>query len=540
MKAITASPEELRKVFSEQYVIPIFQRPYSWEKDECEKLWDDIVDFHDTKSAKDKYFLGNIVLHPLEENENVYAVIDGQQRLTTLLILIKALHSKAGTVVALEECLKIKDSLTAKLTDKLRLNSLVLEDDKKAFYDLVFNDGVNFISSNLVKNYNFFIEKIDQWRHVHNNSAEEFNKLILSLLDSVVLLPIHCDSEDDALTIFETINNRGMSLSDADIFKAMLYGNSSLKQTFIDDWNELEEHENLFRILMHIIRANNNKTDKEIALRSFFDSKSGHLKNVDSVMHSLAIINSIEQEWLYNTDVNVFWYILLTYPNNYWKYPLFVFLHKHGDLNADGEFELPLKYSDNFEQLISETLKYFFIKSVVHNSVNVVKDTAFRVCAAIANGDDYLAEYEKNIGNDRIQFFTNLESSNLGRCRAGIILLAAYLNPKQNKDDFWESFFHKGLHIEHILPQKWADNHDWDKSTAEDKLNTLGNLIPFEKKLNISATNAFFGKKKEHYINSKVQDALDLLQLDAWSLAEVEANHAEKLKRLSAFFGLTV
>ena len=536
MKAISATPEEVRKVFSGRYIIPIFQRPYSWDKEQCEKLWDDIVDFHSSKSAKDKYFLGNVVLHPSEEDENVYSVIDGQQRLTTLLLLIKALHSKAVTVTALEECLKIKDPLTAQLTNELRLNSLVLDGDKKALHEVILYDNLASVESNIVKNYIYFVGKIEEWLHSYNNSAEAFNKLILSLLDSIVLLPIHCESEDDALTIFETINNRGMSLSDADIFKSTLYANCTSKQAFIDDWNSLEDHENLFRILMHIRRAEKGDTSKEIALRSFFNSKSGYLNDVGSVMTSLKIINSIEHSWSGTAHVNILWDILVTYPNYYWKYPLFVFLNKYGAINADGDYELQLDHVEEFNELITETVIYFFIKSVVYNSVNTVKDTTFRVCAAIAAGEKYLAEYEKNIGNDRIQFFANLESSHLGRCQRGIILLAAYLNPRQNHDDFAEAQYQSGFHIEHILPQKWADNNDWDKSVADEKLNTLGNLIPFEKKLNISATNAFFGKKKDHYKHSKVQDALDLLALQAWTPMEVEASQNEKLNRLSAFF----
>src|SRR4051812_8803820 len=106
MKAISADPKTVRKVFSDKYTIPDFQRPYSWEIDQCDKLWDDIVSFYnEKKSSEDKYFLGNLVIH---HSADQFSVIDGQQRLTTLLLLIKALHQKAGTVRALEECLKLK------------------------------------------------------------------------------------------------------------------------------------------------------------------------------------------------------------------------------------------------------------------------------------------------------------------------------------------------------------------------------------------------------------------------------------------------
>ena len=83
---------------------------------------------------------------------------------------------------------------------------------------------------------------------------------------------IKCGDLDDALTIFETINNRGMSLSDIDIFKAQLHKNAGQNsKEFIRRWNEIENNYNdNFRIYMYILRAKDNITDKEIGLRPFF------------------------------------------------------------------------------------------------------------------------------------------------------------------------------------------------------------------------------------------------------------------------------
>lgn len=190
MKAIHADPKEIRKIFSEKYIIPDFQRPYSWEKEQCDKLWEDLIDFYENQSSKDdKYFLGNIVIHPLGD---AFSVIDGQQRLTTLLLLIKAFHSKAGTAVVLEECLRIKDPLTSKLTNELRLDSHVIEDDKKDLYDIVFNNGDNTSDCHLKSNYVDLCQKIDEWWKLNEYSADRLNSLILCFLDQIVLLPIHC------------------------------------------------------------------------------------------------------------------------------------------------------------------------------------------------------------------------------------------------------------------------------------------------------------------------------------------------------------
>ena len=234
MKTITAKPEDIRTIFSREYQIPMFQREYSWEQEQCETLWDDLIDFHNEKDKKDKYFLGNIVVHPIDESEK-FSVIDGQQRLTTLLLLIRALFDNAGTVKALEECLKIKDKLSSELTNNIRLNSDVIEGDKKNLEKIILEGRCDDENSRLNINYDMFKKKISDWKQ--GKTSDELNKLILTFLDNVVLLPILCETEDDALNIFETINNRGLSLSDADIFKSKLYAGieSSKRSEFIDE-----------------------------------------------------------------------------------------------------------------------------------------------------------------------------------------------------------------------------------------------------------------------------------------------------------------
>lgn len=534
MKAIHADPKEIRKIFSEKYIIPDFQRPYSWEKEQCDKLWEDLIDFYENQSSKDdKYFLGNIVIHPLGD---AFSVIDGQQRLTTLLLLIKAFHSKAGTAVVLEECLRIKDPLTSKLTNELRLDSHVIEDDKKNLYDIVFNNGDNTSDCHLKSNYVDLCQKIDEWWKLNEYSADRLNSLILCFLDQIVLLPIHCGSEDDALTIFETINNRGMSLTDADIFKAKLHhasGNS--KDEFVKEWKSLEDHEWLFRILMHIFRAKEGDSTKEIGLRAYFtNSTKNRFSDWKSVMNSLKLIYDIEQNWAPNAQINILWNILYTYPNYYWNFPLYVFLHKYGDFDGES-FELPEERNEEFLQLLEFTVKYFFVKGVVYNSVNYVKDAVFKTCVAIEAEKDYLEEYSKVSKEDIISFNQRIKNKQYGRYLRGLVLLAAYLNPKQDMDDF-DDFLIETHHIEHILPKKWNNYNGWNEETWSNDLNSLGNLIPLEYRLNINAKNEFFNRKKDYYRDSKVQDALDLLSLNDWNPSILHQIQDEKEKRLESFF----
>lgn len=534
MKAIHADPKEVRRIFGDKFIIPDFQRPYSWEIEQCDKFWEDFIDFYNLKASKDeKYFLGNIVIHPVD-NEDGFAVVDGQQRLTTLLLFIKALHQKAGVVKALEECLKTKNPLTSDLENQLRVDSRVIEKDKEHLYDIVFNDGGSTPDNSRLKiNYKYFTDKLAQWWIAENNRTDKLNELILTLLDQVVVLPIHCGSQDDALTIFETINNRGMSLTDADIFKAKLHhaaGNK--KDELVDQWKELANHEWLFRGYMHILRSEEKDTSKEIALRSYF-TKQNRLTDWEKVMKSLKLLNEVTYEWEASDDVESLWTILKTYPNYYWYFPLYVYLHKHGEMTEEG-FSVKPQFVDGLKELIEETVRYFYVKGVVYNSVNAVRDTVFKVCSAIQNNQNYIEEYKKSIGEDCVEFKRRIENNQFGKYLRGLVLLCSYLNKEQNPKDFKNAI--KGnYHIEHILPKKWNNYDGWSYDSWTSHINTLGNLIPLEYNLNISAKNEFFDKKKEYYNDSKIKDALELADISEWSIEACIHNNRIKMERLFNF-----
>jgi hypothetical protein len=95
--------------------------------------------------------------------------------------------------------------------------------------------------------------------------------------------------------------------------------------------------------------------------------------------------------------------------------------------------------------------------------------------------------------------------------------------------------------IEHILPKKWNNFDGWTESTWNENLNTIGNLIPLEKEINISASNEFLKRKKEKYIKSSIQDAKDIaanVPDNGWTPARVDEARSEKMARLNKFFGL--
>jgi len=545
MKAINATPNEIRKIFTESYIIPDFQRPYTWEKEHCHTLWEDVVDFYNGGTDDDeKYFLGNIVVHKTGEK---FAVIDGQQRLTSLLLLIKALHSRAGTYSALQSCYRISNKRDGSLTEELRVKSEVIAEDAENLRKIIFDDIESADNCPLTTNYKLFVERIDEWLRNNGSDSNAFNMLIDTFLDKVVLLPINCDSEDDALTIFQTINDRGISLSDSDIFKAKLYkfAPENKRPQFIENWNSLNNPVWLFRIYMHIIRADADDTSKETALRTFFTNRQWNRLNENNwmmIMESLIKINSVLDNWEEENYgvIDSLWAILETYPNQYWNYPIYVFLHKYGVYSETTGFTLQSDHVAKLETLLKETIKYYFIKGLVDNSVNTIKDITFKVCADIALERDYLPTFNAGITiNDKEIAKSKLDNSSLSRYTRGIIILAAYLNPNQNKTKLADMLWGK-YDIEHILPKSWNNYDGWTEYSHKEYIDCIGNLMLLERKINIKAQNEYLKKKKIQYANSVVQDALDMLNISdsGWTQSAVEERNVIQFERLCDFFGL--
>ena len=131
---------------------------------------------------------------------------------------------------------------------------------------------------------------MDEWWN--KKTSDDRKKALQSFQGNIVLLPIECDSLDDALTLFQIINNRGLQLNDSDIFKADIYRmvSENNREDFVKRWGDLDEHETLFRIHMHILRAEKGDTGKETGLRPYIQKYLDKLKaqgTWDSVVCSL-------------------------------------------------------------------------------------------------------------------------------------------------------------------------------------------------------------------------------------------------------------
>jgi len=557
MKAIQATPEPIEKVLKGyRFVIPNFQRPYAWTTDHCDQLLDDISSFCDNANPKDQYFLGSIVVYPGNENEIMH-VIDGQQRLTTLMILIKGLYEIDVTNDRLEEYLHpLHPSKRGELLrDEMRLKSEVLAGQGKDDYNdfkcvIKKTDNYTSNSSPFLVNYLHLKTKIDEWRN--NKNPKKWSKLVDIFQKQVVLLQLRCDSANDALDLFQVINDRGLPLGDADIFKAKIYSAINIRErdSFIARWGDLENHNAIFKIFSHISRADRKDTSKEMQLRAYISDN--HLqdpsvlaKNWGNLMRSLEICYWLGREENICSDENdksdetIYWKILECCSNDYWQYPLYVFVHKHAKGDR-GKFNLPKKKQKEYLMLLRMTARYFFIKSVVFNTLNSVKQTTYRVCVAIATEQCYTSVYQENLKNrnDIKELNQRLLDCEYGKNLKGLVFINSIPSTQKQRNLYANALF-KGCDIEHILPKKWSQYPRWTNETHERDKNKIGNLIPLESSINRVIKNALFTHKQKEYKKSLVADAVHLSKKRpaSWLPKDVKERQEKSHKKLMKFFG---
>ena len=513
---------------SKPFVIPEYQRPYAWTDEQVETLFEDLWDFTATSGGTERessYFLGSVVSYENEDGEQ--EIIDGQQRITSLFLLLRAIYTKLVATPASERTAeannfigKIEPTIwrTNKLTGTVDFKNILLTSR------VVNNEGNEILRSiletgkadedakdNYSKNYRHFQELFD--KHSTENPLMVY-QFIYALLNQAILLPITADTQDTALTIFSTLNDRGLPLSDADIFKAKIYNQLAPddKKAFIDRWKDLDEQstdanesiQQLFYYNMFYYRAldKDTKTTTPGVRKYYAVNKFERLYKPELLDTLFVILNlwkvvnkgeELEDEaWSKNIKIRQTLDILTSYPNEYWKYPVVIYYVCYRN---EENFET------RFARFLNKLLMELMTKYLMIPTINAVKPDILKLNSAIVASDIPTFEF-KTVDMTQLEPYIQNPNRNVVRM---LLKTLAY----EHQDDLlpakWE--------IEHIFPQKWQTNYfpDEPDATIKEKIEHIGNKLPFEKKLNIVAGNGYFGKKKKDKKDEKIEELTDRL-----------------------------
>lgn len=555
----------IRDKESQKFIIPEYQRPYRWKIDECQTLWDDIINaFYEKKGDKNEkegnekfeYFLGSIV--SFENDHGDLEIIDGQQRITTLTLLFRAFFESLKSEDKKDEQDDFGKFIWKKIRnkgfefDKPYLSSQVITDKDKEELEYILMEDIDIeklrknFKSNYAKNFIFFHEAINDFKLKNARRFEELCDTILS--DTFFVLCVTCDSQESAMTIFNTLNSRGMPLSNADIIKGYIYKNIENKEEFAKKWQEIsskfeeynpkEDMSVLFIQAMHAIRAMNNHTDNTTPSvldfftkinKNNFGAIGGYLVKEDQIKELMKFIETLVYFWaspkIYlKGKAYRYFKILCLYQNDMWKFFVAFLIWRNKDNFIKGEFKD--SFSNEFESNLLELLKAITIKFLNNrSSANEIRDLVFKMNAELNQNINF--SYSKSLLEGFLNNFSSNDKDIKPDARKVKYLLYLYAHLY---DDFSSDIKNYKLEVEHILPKTWqnANFDEWDKITHSEYLEQIGNKILLDKATNIKCANNFFSLKQETYKESQnSQEVRDLGNRDdkIWSKVDIESRN---------------
>lgn len=519
-----ASETSLQPVIegTKQYVVPLFQRTYSWDAKEWDVLWQDLLELCEEENPRD-HFIGSIVTMPtvsVPQGISKYLLIDGQQRLTTIFILLALLRDAAkisnGGMLAQEIDETLLTNRFKQGTDIWKL--LPTQADRKAFTQLVETGEVTQ-QTRIAKAVAFFKRRL---RAPEAPDPETLKKVIVN---NLILVSIVLDRDDNPHLIFESLNAKGKPLSQADLIRNYFFMRIHIdqqEQLYERSWEPMQERlgESLTECIRHFLMKDGTvvkKGEVYFALKGRADEKSqqeviAYLQDIASFAGYYAKLLRPDEETspklrermrrLNRIEVTVAYPFLLNVYDDY----------EHEEISED-EFAA-----------VMDVIENFMIRRLVCRVPTNQLNKMFPPLYAQAREFDSLVEGVKETLRTRnyprdIEFRERFISSRLytsgDRAKTKLILerLESSFGSK-------ETVPYGNLSVEHVMPQTltdWWKQHlgDGFEATHELMLHTIGNLTLTG--YNSELSNDDFPDKRRRFKDSH-------LSLNKWFVDQQEWN----------------
>ncbi len=546
-----------------QLVIPIYQRVYSWEKEQCKQLWDDIIKIGGNDKM-DGHFIGSIlyVLDGIKYSDNALLIIDGQQRLTTITLLLIALRNHLS-----DKRKEIEDHYlinSDKGGDK-KFRLILSESDKDTLLYLIDKDRrkPSELSLKIVENFELF----EEWIRKNTGKLETIFKGLEKL--TIVWIAL-TKKEDDPQLIFESMNSKGMELTQTDLIRnyIVMETEAEKQEVFYNKhWRAMEED-------FKQNEKQNEKQDKKLFdrfVRHYLTIKTGKIPNINRVY--VAFKDYQQKEGI---EIEA----LLQDLQKYCRYFCQIAFKKEADkdlnkalgflvdLEMDVIYPLLLElYSDYSDEVLS--------KDDFRRSIALIESYICRrkVCGIFSNGlnklfasfaryiqkDEYFKSLKAHFGyltnNQRFPNNDEFKEEFMRKDFYKFELITYFFNRMENFDRKERVYTHEYT-IEHIMPQKLTE--EWERDLGEnfqeihDKyLHTIGNLTLTG--YNLEYSNKSFQEKRdmekgfkdsplrlnqglrdlksfgEEEIKKRANDLADLA-LKIWTYPKLDAETLEKYK----------
>ncbi|WRF29852.1 DUF262 domain-containing protein [Helicobacter pylori] len=513
------------------YQIPIYQRPYQWTEENCEKLLDDLF-FNYEDDRESDYFCGSLVLvksDPHSKTE-IYDIVDGQQRLSTFILLAKVLatlYDKDLSSTSRELLEKSLGDIDGEKRERLTFNAMGLNAKDDFVYALEhFNDSQ--ASKNKNNKNNYLKNAICLKNYLKEKEIEYINDFIRWLYFKVVFIKTTCPNVSMALRIFSVLNARGLPLHAIDVFKVELLkklANKKDQEEFVSRWSAL--HQKCSGNESKFPKRKENKREKN-ATETLFSWYLTYLNPVTSgksmeerLADQFERLNKPPLEYLkgvedfYNAYCEVLEmqdrhaHLLSYLASDFWRVILCTsILHHYSDQDIEALKELLVKfYYQNWvaeqkepkKQTNCNIIKALKEKQSVENIASIVKEYLDD------DNNKITQNFREKLKDDHL-YEKHKKASKNSWLKPILILVEYFVSddsyPKRIQMD-------KKLHVEHILPQKPDPSSQWVKDFSEEErklyTHSLANLTLLGGTKNSQASNLDFKEKKEIYMGNAVK-----------------------------------
>lgn len=530
---LTAETKNFQSIMTEsrKLKIPQYQRDYSWSEEQWEELFNDILK---GKKNKNKHYMGALVF--INRKDNILEVVDGQQRLTTIAIMIHSVikfinylvESEINKEENLERINIIKSYIGKKSSKDLTWeNRLELNEENNIFYNTyimnfeqITSIPEKISSSNklLINCQNYYYKKILEYADIKDINKITDKKLfkIMELIDyiveNLVFVKIVATNELSAYTIFETLNDRGIDLSITDLLKNYLLSLFQRKndQKFAKNrWDSIVEKVELknFPTFLRYYWMIGNKAMKKDelfkAIRNYIKDRKSALSFLNELDEYAEIFSALQDETSYYwndkkslKDIVLNLHILKVKQ----CYPLLMVTLK----------KFPSKYWINIFRAC-ENISFRYL-TICGKNPNTLEDIYNKVCNKIIIGDiSNYSDIKKELNKIYIQDeefyndFINKTINTKGNQRiAKYILIKLNTHISTEKIDL--DINKNSLTLEHILPETptnyWSEI--FPKDIIDDYIYKIGNFTLLSQKRNQNIANSDFNKKIEIYSKSEI------------------------------------
>ncbi|MGL2460180.1 DUF262 domain-containing protein [Helicobacter pylori] len=501
------------------YQIPIYQRPYQWTKENCEKLLDDLFEDYEEDRESD-YFCGSLVLVKSDPNSKTetYDIVDGQQRLSTFILLAKVLADLYNDCLDSKSLEHLQEGWKDRHTERKRLSFNTI--GSNAEYDfqdaLDFFDDPHHVSKNDENNY--LKNAVCLKNYLEKKEIKNINDFIEWLYSNVKFITIICSSIDKALRIFNVLNARGLPLNATDIFKGELLKELAKEEDqkkLVSRWNALSQKcsdndltmETLFSWYLTYLESKTSRKKMEKRLVTWFNTLNKtpleYLKGVEDFCNAYGEVLAMQDRHAH----------LLLYKDDDYLHVILCasILHHYSDQDIEALKELLVKFY--YQDWVAGQTRSTRSQTCCNIIIALKEKKSVRYIASIVvkkylDDKNITQRFKENLQDSNLytKFYFTGNSPKKNSWLKPILILVEYF---VSDDSYPKRIQMNDFHVEHILPQKPDPSSQWVKDFSEEErglyTHSLANLTLLGGKKNTQASNKDFKEKKEIYMGNAVK-----------------------------------